>query len=1700
MDLFEKRGGFFPEYLVYDGGPLDEDGKKDGVVTYTTFWGTGPLEIEGIGEYVRETLGQEVPLDVPDILYSYVDSNAQNSDVASHVLLYTYGHADPETGQIEPISPGAHLHVEPGEKLDINVIYGYESTQDFDIRSLKKKPVLKVGGVGYTDSGASGSTNIHLHGTNVTSDGYGDNVKAEYSDNFNVSYKFPKSHNLGLQWWHPHFHGSANAQVYGGAFANLSVGDPLEYLGDEFKDARRSYIGIKNFNLNYSQQTGRLELASSSFTPEDTARNIYLLNGEYKPEKDGYETGEWNAFSFINYSSNSFYNVKLVKPVNGKTFNVDDPSTWESVDTYLYARDGYQSNTIKQTRTGNNNSILNGLQIEDPVNGEFQPLPAPALENNHFLSPAKRQEVLAYFEEPGEYKIISEAWTGAGLRAGGWVWPNIELGTLNVSGDNVDSPSRLPTDVTPEKSAPAINDDLSKYEPLQVRRLTWSGNLFVEGVNRYRKINGGLYNTKETLLNGRPNRYGGYPTPFLVNDNVLPFNPALITQLDTLEFWDHEQWASEQHPFHPHQNHFQAIDPAITGNIGNTELLPKGNAQSESQKSRSVIQLFIAYLGRFPDPDELKTEIRLFKKGGEKELAKRLTSGPYQDEFETYYINNFDSTRDKDLQIADGAFYTITRSNVFNPADTFFWASELKTVGVNDFPLYMLNHFRNGGNGSPSDIEAQQRLDNVVNLGLYAINQAATREQRPLKSATTALLRVLNQQITADTSTNAQLQNVIDEALGFEHSDQDNGEGFFGSDFRQDTVALQSALPKSQSYSLPSSNRYPAPANYYEWEPSRMTTATVYENFTGGYMQHCHILPHEDSGQGMLIKTIDNLDRTWTADRTTFAAGEDVVIKKASNYESVTLPTQAASHGHEIAFGDVNKDGFVDIILGKAKGGDDLIRVFSGRDLSEIDSFHAFQGQNEWEAGVHLGVGDMTGDALKDVVVSAGEGGDGRISVWSNSKANDGFFHAGDITSFAWDPSLRDSKDTRFVVGDFDTDNFSDIAIVGSKKKGSPIQVISSKNNVTLSAFYPEMKGELSLSSGFSSWHNLGLETLVIYQKKAKSAQVKTATMRAASYVAHSTGDFNPFIDEAKYSSNASDDFQFKSTSPLDRLTPIDSGFGFDWLVNDERSLSNLKKRGGGADLQLKQTFSGYLANPVTVASVGDATDTYAYLDQTNTFRLPELSNDDQLAKAQKQVIKVFVDEIDRLPTPEELARFSTRLLGGAYGSQSSRPAENSSYLREVLRYNGEFDDKDPVASDAILGLYYDHALDEVTYAQAGIVDFSDRGTYANLADDRGAQNSVSYSKKDLNRISEFGLYAIAQLGNSINIDGDIQMFLGPSSKLKDLLSSSYRELGIGSVTLKEAKESLNAALKGDYVYPGDEDNAGSSPLQNGLNVESPTFKDSQFNTLSPAFGEDNITVFAQLGESHGLHSGHSHSDAHNLSKKDLLRIHGTRAVERRIGSDQNDRLQPTRSSKAFNATGGVGHDQLFGGSERDSLHGGDDNDVLSGKAGRDTLIGGKGDDVLYGGRGLDRLTGGEGADHFQLLSKGKIGRLNADVIIDFNSDLLGDSHDHGHHRASHVVNDGSLGKDAPNNKNDQLIVDSSLLNVDYLPHLHVAQSMKELRRYWKADHVSMLYLQPTGQLFLNYDQVPAQDYKSVGLIATLKGSPDLSDASFTYI
>ena len=486
---------------------------------------------------------------------------------------------------------------------------------------------------------------------------------------------------------------------------------------------------------------------------------------------------------------------------------------------------------------------------------------------------------------------------------------------------------------------------------------------------------------------------------------------------------------------------------------------------------------------------------------------------------------------------------------------------------------------------------------------------------------------------------------------------------------------------------------------------------------------------------------------------------------------------------------------------------------------------------------------------------------------------------------------------------------------------------------------------------------------------------MKTATMRAASYLAHSTGDFNPFVDEAKYSAYAAEDFQFQISSPLDRLETIDSGRGFDWLVNDEQSLSDLKKRGGGGDLNLKQAFSGYLANPVTVASVGDATDTYAYLDQHNTYRLPHLSNDSDLISAQKDVIKLFVAEIDRLPTPEELARFSSRLLGDQYGPDVSQKPVSTDYVREVLRF-------EVILIFPILlpltrfSASFATMLSTVTYAQAGVVDLDERSSYSNLADDRGCLTLNNTIQQSLRR-SPNSACTIARLVTA-SILTVISRCVWGLQKLKGLLSSSYRLVGSGEETVEQSIERLNSDLKGDYAYPGDAKYDGSSPLQNGLNVESDKFVDSEYNVLSPEFNDSSTTTFLELGSTHSHHHGDSH---HHSEYSDLS---GYDARLSRTGTRQNDRLKPLEQSESLFASGGLGHDRLVGSSSDDVLYGDADRDQLKGKR-TDQLNGGDGDDLLIvvWSRPFNRWRWS--LDSFQLLKNDKIGRRHADRISDFN-------------------------------------------------------------------------------------------------------------------
>lgn len=80
---------------------------------------------------------------------------------------------------------------------------------------------------------------------------------------------------------------------------------------------------------------------------------------------------------------------------------------------------------------------------------------------------------------------------------------------------------------------------------------------------------------------------------------------------------------------------------------------------------------------------------------------------------------------------------------------------------------------------------------------------------------------------------------------------------------------------------------------------------------------------------------------------------------------------------------------------------------------------------------------------------------------------------------------------------------------------------------------------------------------------------------------------------------------------------------------------------------------------------------------------------------------------------------------------------------------------------------------------------------------------------------------------------------------------------------------------------------------------------------------------------------------------------------------------------------GGSGEDTIIAGDGADELRGGSDNDLLMGGRGDDTLFGGDGEDTLDGGSGSDFLTGKSGADTFVFASDSV-----TDEILDFEVGL----------------------------------------------------------------------------------------------------------------
>ena len=95
----------------------------------------------------------------------------------------------------------------------------------------------------------------------------------------------------------------------------------------------------------------------------------------------------------------------------------------------------------------------------------------------------------------------------------------------------------------------------------------------------------------------------------------------------------------------------------------------------------------------------------------------------------------------------------------------------------------------------------------------------------------------------------------------------------------------------------------------------------------------------------------------------------------------------AFTGGAFIAAGDVNADRRADIIVGADAGGGPHVQAFSGTNGSILQSFFAYDGS--FSGGVRVAAADVNGDGRADIITGAGPGGGPHVRVFSGLNSSE---------------------------------------------------------------------------------------------------------------------------------------------------------------------------------------------------------------------------------------------------------------------------------------------------------------------------------------------------------------------------------------------------------------------------------------------------------------------------------------------------------------------------------------------------------------------------------------------------------------------------------------------------------------------------------------------------------------------------------------
>jgi hypothetical protein len=130
----------------------------------------------------------------------------------------------------------------------------------------------------------------------------------------------------------------------------------------------------------------------------------------------------------------------------------------------------------------------------------------------------------------------------------------------------------------------------------------------------------------------------------------------------------------------------------------------------------------------------------------------------------------------------------------------------------------------------------------------------------------------------------------------------------------------------------------------------------------------------------------------------------DLLLTQFRPFQDLTFNTEQQS---AIATGDLDGDGFADIVVGIGGGLAPRLEIYSGKDyqlMAKLNPFH----HESFTGAVNLAIGDINGDNYDDIIVGQGDGGRGLVEAYSGILLTD-LIESGQINNLTGNDVAHDT-------------------------------------------------------------------------------------------------------------------------------------------------------------------------------------------------------------------------------------------------------------------------------------------------------------------------------------------------------------------------------------------------------------------------------------------------------------------------------------------------------------------------------------------------------------------------------------------------------------------------------------------------------------------------------------------------------------------